>query len=148
MPPAVNELSYRILVFGAAISGGALLAIVVQIVLAQLGLDITAIWHAGKVPRAAQLRAATAWWLIAGFTFIAGFAIAVLVRYLIANPLHLSDRVSWAGGLVALAGLTTVGSKATGSHELGAAAGVITGVAVLVAGGALSLLGAFFAMRR
>lgn len=151
MPPAANEpneLTYRVLVFGAAISGGVLLAIVAQVVLAQLGLDISAIWHAVKVSRAAQLRAATAWWLIAGITFIGGFAIAALVRYLVANPLRISDRVGWAGGLLAIAGLTAVGSKATASHELGAAASVITGVAVLLAGGALSLLGAFFAMRR
>ena len=148
MPPAANELSYRILVFGAAISGGVLLAVVTQVFLAQLGLDIIAIWHAVKVPRAAQLRAATAWWLIAGVTFIAGFAIAALVRYFVTHPRPISDRVGWVGGLVAVAGLTAVGSKATASNELGALASVITGVAVLVAGGALSLLGAFFAMRR
>lgn len=148
MPPAANDLSYRTLVFGAALSGGVLLAIMTQVVLAQLGLDITAIWHAVKVPRAAQLRAATAWWLIAGVTFVAGFAIATLVRYLVANPPRISDRVGWVGGLVAFAVLAAVASKATAAYEIGAAASVIIGMAVLVAGGALSLLGAFFAMRR
>jgi hypothetical protein len=148
MPPAANELSYRTLVLGAAISGGVVLAIVAQVILAQLGLDIATIWHAVKVPRAAQLRAAMAWWLIAGITFMAGFAIAALVRYLVANPGRIPGWVAWVGGLVAVAGLTLVGGKATASNELGAFASVTTGVAVLVAGGALSLLGAFFAMRR
>jgi hypothetical protein len=148
MPPTANDLSYRLLIFGAAISGGVLLAIVVQVVLAQLGLDLAAIWHAVKVPRAAQLRAATAWWLIAGITFMAGFAIAALVRYLVANPGRVRGWVGWIGGLVAVVGLTWVGREATTTKELGALASVITGLAVLVAGGALSLLGAFFAMRR
>jgi len=148
MPPAVNELSYRVLVFGAAISGGVLLAIVAQVTLAQLSLDLTAIWRAVGVPRAAQLRAATAWWLIAGTTFIGGFAIAALVRYLVANPGWVRGGAGWVGGLVTVAGLTLVGREATASNDLGGFASVITAITVLVAGGALSLLGAFFAMRR
>lgn len=148
MQPAADDLNERTLIFGAAISGGVLLAIVVQVVLAQLGLDITAIWQAAKVTRAAHLGAAMAWWLIAAVAFIAGFAIAVFVRYLVANPPRISDRFGWAGGLVAIACLTVIGGRATASHEFSAAASVITGMAVLLAGGALSLLGAFFAVRR
>lgn len=148
MPPDANELSYRLLVIGAAISGGVLLAIVAQVMLAQFGLDLTAIWRAVGVPRAAQLRAATAWWLIAGITFIAGFAIAALVRYVVANPGRIRSELAWLGGAILVAGLTMVGRKATSTSEIGAFASVVTGVAVLAAGGALSLLGGIFAMRR
>lgn len=148
MPSAANQLSDRLLVFAAAIGGGVLLAIVTQVVLAQLGLDLTAIWRAVGVPRAAQLRAATAWWLIAGVTFMAGFGIAALLRHLVAHPKRVPGGMLWLGGLVAVAGLTVAGRKATATGEIGALASVVTGVAVLLAGGGLSLLGAVFAMRR
>ena len=117
MPPSANDPTYRLLVFGAATSGGVLLAIVVQVVLAQLGLDLAAIWRAVGVPRAAQLRAATAWWLIAGIAFMAGFAIAALVRYLVANQSRVRGWLGWVGGLFAVTGLSWVGREATSSDE-------------------------------
>jgi hypothetical protein len=137
----------RVLVFAAAVSVGVLLAVVAKALLAHLGLDLGALWQTLAVPRASHLRAAFAWWLIAGLSFIGGFAIAAIAKFLMANPTRFHP-LRWLGGAVTVAGLTVVGHGATAPSGLKPLANVTIGVAVLALAGVLSLLGAYFAVRR
>jgi hypothetical protein len=136
----------RVLVVAAAMSAGLLIAIAAQAALAQFGLDLGAVWR-GLAPRAAQLRAAFAWWLIAGVSFVAGFLFAALAKYLFAHP-NRFVALRWLGGAAVIAGLVLVGRQAVAPSGLPPAASVLIGVAVLVLAGMLSLLGAFFVVRR
>lgn len=136
----------RILVVGAAMSAGLLVAIAAQTALAQFGLDLGAVWR-GLAPRAAQLRAAFAWWLIAGVAFVAGFLFAALARYLLANPTRFV-LLRWLGGAAVIAVLVLVGRQAVAPSGLPPVASVLIGVAILLLAGMLSLLGAFFVVRR
>ncbi len=136
----------RMFIIAAAMSGGVLLAVTAQTALAQLGLDLGAVWRE-LGPKADQLRAAFAWWLIAGICFVGGFLIAALAKYLLANPTSLIW-LRWLAAAAAVAGLTIIAKKAVAPSDLRPIATVVLGVSVLCLAGVVSLLGAFFVVRR
>ncbi len=136
----------RIFIIAAAMGGGILLAVTAQTVLAKLDLDLGAVWRE-LGPKAGHLRAAFAWWLIAGICFIGGFVIAALAKYLLAHPTSLVW-LRWIAGAAIVAGLTVVGRKAVAPPDLRPMASVVLGLSVLCLAGVVSLLGAFFVVRR
>jgi hypothetical protein len=146
MPDDKQTIS-RALILGVALISGMLLSIAAQALLAHLGLDLGAVWRGLRAPQAAQLRAAFAWWLIAGISFVAGFVIAALAKYFSAHPIR-SPRLRWLAGAAAVAALTVIGQQATAPSGLSPAASVGIGLAVMCLAGVLSLLGAFFVVRR
>ena len=135
---------HRAALAAAAIVGGVMVAMIVEIVLARRGILLVSIWqgvHRGGSP----LRAALAWWAIAGGAFPAGFVLAFVLarvswlyfrtlRFLAAAALTLV--LSWIGGLLPPAAAGTAGHQALASLAALAAA-------MLMAG-----FGAFFAVRR
>jgi hypothetical protein len=126
----------------AAIVGGVMTAMIVEIMLARRGLMLTGVAQGGG---GTQMHAALAWWAITGAAFVASFAIAAT-----------TSRVSWlyfrslrwvaAAALVLV--LATIGgaiplvaADAAGHYALAILTALT--VAMLMAG-----FGAFFAVRQ
>ncbi|MGZ9073559.1 MAG: hypothetical protein ACXW3G_11755 [Rhodoplanes sp.] len=137
----------RAFILGVALISGVLLSVATQAVLAHLGLDLGGLWRGLRGPQATQLRAAFAWWLIAGISFVAGLVIAALAKFLSAHPIR-SGSVQWLAGAAAVVLLTIVARQATAPSGLSPAAIVGIGLSVMCVAGILSLLGAFFVVRR
>jgi hypothetical protein len=134
----------NVLVYGAAMTGGALIALAAHIVLSALGLDLGGLW---RQPAAGpgQLRWALAWWLIAGAGF---FASRLTVGMLRANP----ERRGLSAGQWALAGLVVIvlasaGRGSTGG-SLGVAQAMLASLAAMALGTTTAALGSYFALRR
>lgn len=146
--PITNEKQPvpRLFILGVALVSGMLLSVAAQVALARLGLDLDAVWRGVRGPQA-QLRAALAWWLIAGISFLGGFVIAALAKYFSRYPVR-SAGVRWVSGAIAVAALTLVAHEATARSGLPPAASVGIGISVQCLAGVLSMLGAFFVVRR
>lgn len=145
--PDEKQPTSRAFILGVALIGGVLLSVATQVVLAHLGLDLGGLWRGLRGPQATQLRAAFAWWLIAGISFVAGLVIAALAKFLSAHPIR-SGSVQWLAGAAAVVLLTIVARQATAPSGLSPAASVGIGLSVMCVAGILSLLGAFFVVRR
>jgi hypothetical protein len=128
----------------AAIGGGVMAAMIVEIMLARRGLMLTGAQQ-DLVRGGTQVHAALAWWAITGAAFVASFAIAVVmsrVSWLYFRPLR------WVGAAALVLALAAIGdaiplaaADAAGHYALA----VLTALAVamLMAG-----FGAFFAVRQ
>jgi hypothetical protein len=137
----------RTLIFGAGVTGGVLLAIVAQVLLGRLGLDLAAVWRELFPTRAAQMRSAFAWWLVAGISFLGGLAFAAFVKYFSGNWWQLRV-VRWVAAALLVGGLAEVGRVSAEPSGLAASANVLVNLAVLVLSGVLAMLGAYFVVRR
>ena len=137
----------RLFILGLALVSGLLISVAAQVALAKLGLDLEAVWRGLRGPQATQLRAAFAWWLIAGISFVGGFVIATSARYFSTHPVR-SSGVRWVSGTILVVVLTLVARQATDRAGLSPAASVGIGLAVQCFAGVLSLLGAYFVARR
>jgi hypothetical protein len=142
--PAMSALSsHRPAVLMAAIVGGVITAMIVQIVLARRGLMLTGVDPA--MMRGTQMHAAVAWWAITGAAFAASFAIAAAtsrVSWVYLRPLR------WVAAAALVLALASIGqtiplaaAEAAGHSAL--ATLIALTVAMLMAG-----FGAFFAIRR
>jgi hypothetical protein len=129
----------------AAIVGGVMVAMIVEIVLARRGILLVSIWQGLHRGGGTPLRAAIAWWAIAGGAFPAGFVLAFV-----------PSRVSWlyfrALRFVASAALILILAR-VGNLALPAAAGggaghqALASLAALAAAMLMAGFGAFFALR-
>jgi hypothetical protein len=143
MPP--SNPSRRPALVVAAIVGGVMAAMIVEIMLARRGLLLTGAWQGLLRGGGAQIHAALAWWAITGAAFVASFAIAAT-----------TSRVSWlyfrslrwvAGGALVLAlafiggAIPLAAADAATHHALATLTALF--VAMLMAG-----FGAFFAVRQ
>lgn len=137
----------RTLIFAAGTTGGLLVALTAQIVLVRFGLDLASVWRELFASRAAQMRSAFAWWIVAGFSFLGGFLIAAFVKYFSAHWWRLRV-VRWIGGTIVVAGLTMVGHQASAPTGLAPAPNIVVGMTVIVTSALLAMLGAFFIVRR
>ena len=135
----------RTLVLVAATTCGVLAAIAAQIVLAQRGIELAGVWREFS-SRGFHLRAAGAWWMMAGSALLVGAAVAAaLSRF----PLPwLGFRLlRWIAGAALVAALAHVGHAA--AMQEGVAIGVHTAasVAAVFAAAATALFGAYFAAK-
>jgi hypothetical protein len=128
----------------AAVAGGLMVAMIVEIELARRGLGLAgvgqALLHDGR-----QIQAALAWWAITGVAFLASFVIAAV-----------TSRVSWlylralrwpAAAALALA-LATLGDRAPLSAPGAAGRQALAIFTALLAATLMAWFGAFFAVRR
>ncbi len=127
----------------AAIVGGVMTAMIVEIMLARRGVMLTG--AVSGVVRGTQMHAAVAWWAITGAAFVASFAIAVAtsrVSWAYLRPLR------WVATAALVLALATIGDAIplaaadTAGHSALATLMALT-VAMLMAG-----FGAFFAVRQ
>ncbi|MBI5112344.1 MAG: hypothetical protein HZA68_10270 [Rhodovulum sp.] len=137
----------RVLVLCVAIVGGVMTAVVAQLALMRLGLDLGALWRNLMGARSGQMRAAFAWWAIALVSFVAGLAIAAAMRGLAAAGIR-SPALYGIAGAALVAGLAVAGRMAAAPSDLGPGASAMLGLASLTVAGLLALLGAYFATRR
>jgi hypothetical protein len=127
----------------AAMVGGVMTAMIVEIVLARRGLMLTGAQQGRG--GGTQMHAALAWWAITGAAFVAGFAIAAItsrVSWLYFRPLR------WVAAVALVLALAMIGdaiplaaADAAGYHALAILTALT--VATLMAG-----FGAFFAVRQ
>jgi hypothetical protein len=137
----------RTLVFGTGLTGGVFFALAAQIILSHLGLDLAVAWRGLFVARAAELRSAFAWWVLAGVSFVNGFVIAALTKLLAENWWRLRP-LRWLAGAALVAGLALTGHFARAAPGLGVAAHVGATLAALTLSAAMAMFGAYFAARR
>ena len=128
----------------AAMAGGVMPAMIVEIMLARRGLMLTGASQ-GLRGGGTQMHAALAWWAITGAAFVAAFAIAAMtsrVAWLYFRSLR------WVAAAALVLALATIGDAippagagAAGPHALASLTALT--VAMLMAG-----FGAFFAVRQ
>jgi hypothetical protein len=141
-----TELPFA-LVLAVGATCGVLAAMVTQILLAQRGIDLAAVWHALVSARGLQLRAAGAWWMMAASGFIVGAVVAgVLSRTTL--PWVRLRALRWIAAAAIVAALAHVGHSASGEPANTIGAEVATSLAGLFASGLMSLFGAYFAAKR
>jgi hypothetical protein len=128
----------------AAIAGGMMVAMVIEIMLARRGIMLTGAWQGVLRRGGAPIHAALAWWAITGGAFAASFAIA-----------GIASRFSWlyfrslrlvGAGALALA-LATVADGAPVSAADAAAQHAVATFAALAVAMLMAGFGAFFAIR-
>jgi hypothetical protein len=129
----------------AAIAGGVMAAMIVEIMLARRGLVLTGAWQGLTRGGGTPMHAALAWWAITGAAFIASFVIAATTSRFAWLYFRSLRWVAAAGLVLALAtvgGETPLAAAGTaGAHALATFAALA--VAMLMAG-----FGAFFAVRQ
>ena len=137
--------SRRPILIVAAIAGGVIVAMLVQIGLARRGVVLANTWDGGMRGGGTQVHAALAWWAITGAAFVAGFAIAMVtsrVTWLYFRSLRWVAAAALVLALAAVGGeIPGVPAEAAGHHALATLTAMF--VALLMAG-----FGAFFAVRR
>jgi hypothetical protein len=136
--------SRRPILLVAAITGGLMVAMIVEIGLARRGFVLTGAWQ-GVIRRGTQIHAALAWWAITGAAFVASFVIAWVTsrfKWLYFRSLR------WVAAAALVLALAAIGSAiplaaadAALHHALATLMALF--VAMLMAG-----FGAFFAVRR
>lgn len=136
----------RPLVLVVATTCGVLAAIAAQVVLAQRGIELGDIWRDLSI-RGRQLRAAAAWWAMAGAGLLTGALVAAaLSRF----PLPwLSFRLlRWFGGALVVAVLAHIGHSA--AMKAGVSVGIHTAAsfAAVCLAALAALMGAYFAAKR
>jgi hypothetical protein len=133
----------RLVTLIAAMSGGVIVAMVVQIMLARYGIELTGVWRSLTANTGGHFRAALAWWAMAGAAFLASFLIgAVMSRFswLYLRFLRVVAAAALAFGLASLGHGTAVPAEVASAHALATLAAVM--VAMMMAG-----FGAYFAVR-
>jgi len=135
----------RLSLLVVAVTAGVMAAMIVDIMLARRGMELTGVSQDLLRRGGTQMHAALAWWAITGVAFVASFVIAATM-----------SRFSWlyfrslrwvAAALLALALATVAGGvplaapEAAGPHALA----TLTALAVAMM---MAWFGAFFAVRR
>lgn len=133
--------AFRLLTLIAAMAGGVVAAMVVQIMLGNRGIALT---DFSVRVSAGHLRAALAWWAMAGAAFVASFAIAAVMSHV--SWLYLRFLRPAAAAVLALA-LAAIANDATLPHDVAAIAHVRATLAALVVAMMMAGFGAFFAVR-
>jgi hypothetical protein len=142
---SASTTSRRPVLIVAAIAGGVMAAMIVEIMLARRGLVLTGalqgLMHGGGT----QMHAALAWWAITGAAFVASFVIAMATSrfaWLYFRSLRWVAAAALVLGLALIGGaIPLVAADAAGPHALATLMALC--VAMLMAG-----FGAFFAVRQ
>lgn len=135
----------RVLVYGAAMTCGALVALAVHIVLGRVGLDLAGLWTQPALPGPGQVRWALAWWLVAAAGVFASWLTVGMLR---ADPQRRGlSPLQWtlAGALVIV--LASAGRGSAGG-SLGATQAMVASLAAIGLGTVTAALASYFSLRR
>ena len=135
----------RILLAGAAATCGMLLALAVHILGTRAGFDLAGVWY--RSGDGGQLRAAIAWWLIAGAGFAGSFACVGLLRQS-ASPTAFARTLRFALAAAFLAILAAAGRTGGAAASASAASGVAAGLAAAGLGMLMAACGTYYALKR
>ena len=140
-----STTSHRPILLVAAITGGVMVAMIVETWLARRGLVLTGAWQGVLHGGGTQIQAALAWWAITGAAFVAGFVIALVTSrftWLYFRSLRWVATAALVLALAAIGGaIPLAAAEAAGHHALATLTALF--VAMLMAA-----FGAFFALRR
>ena len=128
----------------AAVAGGLMVAMIVEIELARRGLALTGVGQA-LLHGSRQLNAALAWWAITGIAFVASFVIAAVTSRV--TWLYLRS-LRWVGAAALALALATLSDRAPLSAPGAAGHQALAILAALLAATMMAWFGAFFAVRR
>ncbi|HUI96404.1 MAG TPA: hypothetical protein VLX44_11670 [Xanthobacteraceae bacterium] len=134
----------RLSLFVVAMTGGVMVAMIVEIMLARRGVEFTGALRGFFGGGSVRLHAALAWWAITGVAFAASFAIAAVM-----------SRVSWLyfrslGWIAAVAlalALASIGDLAPLSAPGAAVPHALATLAAMLAAVMMAWFGALFAVR-
>src|SRR5690242_4229548 len=129
----------------AAMVGGVIAAMIVEIMLARRGLMLTGVQQGVTRGGGTQMHAALAWWAITGAAFVASFAIAAAtsrVSWLYFRSLRWVAAAALVLALAAIGDASPLAAADAAAHHALAILTALT-VAMLMAG-----FGAFFAIRQ
>ncbi len=136
--------STRAALAAAAVTGGVMVAMIVDIMLARRGVSLVGAWQGVVRGGGTPIHAALAWWAITGAGFIAGFVLARVaahgswlyfrsLRWVVAAGLSLA--------LAAIGDLIPHGTAEAAGHD------ALATLAALAAAMLMAGFGAFFALR-
>jgi hypothetical protein len=140
-----SPTSPRPVLLVAAIGGGVVVAMIVELALARRGIVLTGAWEGMIRGGGAWIRAALAWWAIMGAAFVASFVIAMTASRFTWLYFRSQRWVATAAlvlALAAIAGAIPLAAADAAVHHALASLMAFC-VAMLMAG-----FGAVFAMRR
>jgi hypothetical protein len=141
--PETNSARRAALV-AAAVVGGMMVAMIIDIMLARRGIGLVAAWQGIARNGGTPLRTAVAWWAIEGGAFVAGFIIAIVASrfsWLYLRSLRWVAVCALAIGLAAIGDLAPPAAAEAAGHQALLTLAAL-GVAMLMAG-----FGAYFAVR-
>ncbi len=142
MPPSPAR---RLSLFVAALTGGVMVAMTVEIMLARRGVEFTGALRGVLGGGSVRIHAALAWWAITGVAFVASFAIAAVmsrVSWLYFRSLR------WIAAAPLVLALASIGDLAPLSPPGAAAPHALATLAAMLAAMMMAWFGAFFAVRR
>jgi hypothetical protein len=136
----------RVLVYGAAMTCGALVGLAVHIALGAAGLDLTGLWRQPTAAGPGQVRWALAWWLIGTAGVFASWLTVGLLR---ADP----DRrglspLQWTLTGVLVIVLASAGRGGNAGASLGVAQAMVASLAAMTLGTVSAALSSYFVLRR
>jgi len=144
-PMPASLTSRRPVLVVAAIAGGVMAAMIVEIMLARRGLVLTGAWQGLMRGGGTPIHAALAWWAMTGAGFVASFVIALATSrftWLYLRSLRWVAAAALVLALAAIGGAIPLAAADAASHHA-LATFMALGVAMLMAG-----FGAFFAVRQ
>jgi hypothetical protein len=143
MPPATRARRHALLI--AAVAGGIMVAMIVDIMLARRGLVLTSAWQGVMRNGSTPIHAALAWWAITGAAFLAGFVIAAAVSRL--DWLYFRS-LRWVAAVALALALAAVGDAAPHAAASAAAHHALATLTALAVATLMAGFGAFFAVRQ
>jgi hypothetical protein len=129
----------------AAIAGGVMVAMIVEIMLARRGLVLTGAWQGVIHSGGSQVHAALAWWAITGAAFVASFVIAMTMSRL--KWLYFRS-LRWVAAAALVLVLAVIGGAIPLADADAAARHALVTLAALCVAMLLAGFGAFFAVRQ
>jgi hypothetical protein len=140
--PASNS-ALRAALAAAAVVGGVMAAMIIDIMLARRGIGLVGAWQ-GIVRSGTPLHAALAWWAITGGAFVAGFIVAMVASRL--SWLYLRS-LRWVAVCALTIGLAVIGDLAPPAAAAAASHQALATLAALAVAMLMAGFGAFFAVR-
>jgi hypothetical protein len=137
--------SHRPFLLVAAITGGVIAAMIVEIGLARRGLVLTGAWPGVMRGGGTQIHAALAWWAITGASFVASFIIALVTSRF--TWLYFRS-LRWVAAAVLVLALAAIGDAMPLAAADAALHHALATLAALFVAMLMAAFGAFFALRR
>jgi hypothetical protein len=128
----------------AAVAGGVMAAMIVEIALARRGLELIGGWQGMVHAGGRQVHAALAWWAITGSAFVASFVIAAIVSrfsWLYFRSLRGLAIAAGALGLATIADAVPLSAPGVAGHH------ALATLAALTVATMMAAFGGFFAVR-
>lgn len=144
MPP--QNPDRRLSLFVAAVTGGVMGAMIVEIMLAHRGVEFTDALR-GALGGGARMSAAFAWWAVTGAAFVASFVIAAVLSRISTGSWLYFRSLRWIAAAALVLALASIGDLAPLSSPGAAARHAAATFTAMLAAMMMAWFGALFAVR-